>query len=63
MMGLRQEQISALNSLFDFSRAVNDFLNKNYVNKSGIFRKNKYIKLLCASKNLYDRVLNFGGLM
>ena len=59
----KNDYTSILNSLFDFSRAVNDFLNKNYVNKSGIFRKNKYIKLLCASKNLYDRVLNFGGLM
>ena len=59
----KHDYTSILNSLFDFSRAVNDFLNKNYVNKSGIFRKNKYVKLLCASKSLYDRVLNFGGLM
>ena len=63
LLTAKHDYTSILNSLFDFSRAVNDFLNKNYVNKSGIFRKNKYIKLLCASKSLYDRVLNFGGLM
>lgn len=55
----KNDYTSIMDGLFDLSRSVNEFLSKNYVNKVGVFKKNRYVKLLFACKNLYNKVIRF----
>ena len=59
----REDYKTIVKNLYTTSEAINNFLDNVYLNKIGILRRKKYVRLLFAIKILFNKVIRFNNLI
>ena len=60
---VREDYKTIVKNLYTASDAINEFLDNVYLNKIGIFKRKRYVRLLFAMKILFNKVIEFNNLI